>query len=301
MNVIFFHVGRNGLPEYQEDHFKQFRLFNPDIPTYYLTQKQFMKSPLFAKYNIVSLDINDYYSKYISHFVTFFHYGVLPDAYQFWVVAATRLMYIENAMRVLGLRNVYHYENDVLIYYDIKTLHNKFHSLYPTMAITVGGPDKCITGFMYINNPKPLGHMTKWFVDSLRTYNKKTLQIMYGMDMVNEMTLMRAFSREFPDELQFLPILPFGEWSNNYTEFGSLFDPASYGQFVGGNVQEKQPGLMPDDHYIGKLLQANPDYTVVWKEDKLGRKIPYFKFDGQEVKINNLHIHSKNLHLYQSK
>ena len=117
--------------------------------------------------------------------------------------------------------------------------------------------------------------------------------------MVNEMTLMRAYSKDFPDQLEFLPILPFGEFSKYYGEFNSIFDPASWGQYIGGNIQEKQPGLKPDDHYIGQLLRKNLDYTIIWKQNGLG-KIPYFRYDDKEVKINNLHIHSKELYKYLS-
>jgi hypothetical protein len=116
--------------------------------------------------------------------------------------------------------------------------------------------------------------------------------------MVNEMTLMRIYSKEYPELMKFLPILPFGDYSENYDEFNSLFDPASYGQYVGGTMNGV-PGAKPQDHYIGRLLEQHPDYTVVWKQEKQGR-VPYFKYDGQEVKINNLHIHSKNLNLYVS-
>jgi hypothetical protein len=119
------------------------------------------------------------------------------------------------------------------------------------------------------------------------------------MDMIHEMSLMRAYSKDYPEDLQHLPILPFGEFSKNYEVFNSIFDPASWGQYVGGTT-DGIPGAKPSDHYIGRLLQNNPDYTVIWKEDDQNRKIPYFDYQEKQVRINNLHIHSKNLHKYLS-
>lgn len=294
-----FHSGRGTLPEYLEDNFKQLRLFNPDIRVYFLTDSEFVSDQLFFNYDIIALNKDNFYSDKISRFVCYFKYSDKPQLNQFWVITATRLMYIENFMKAYHISSAYHFENDILLYEDLHNLNETIVSNYPHMAITVGGPDKCMTGFMFIHNRKSLERMTQFFVDRLRI-GKSRLVSMYHMDMVNEMTLMRAYSKDYSDQLEFLPILPFGEFSKNYEKFNSIFDPASWGQFVGGTAQECIPGAKPMDHYIGPLLKQNPEWTVIWKEDKQGRKQPYFKYDNGEVRINNLHIHSKELSKYIS-
>jgi hypothetical protein len=296
-----FHSDRPELPIYLEDNFKQIRLFNPDINIHFLTDKVHKRNPLFKKYNVLAVNKDEFYSDKISRFTLYFNYFRKPRHYQFWVITSTRLMYIERYIKDCGLKNVYHFENDILLYRDIVEINEQMMRLYPNLAITVGGPDKCMTGFMFIKDNESLAVLTQYFLDKLREVGKRVLIKQYGMDMVNEMTLMRAFSKDHPDKLQFLPILPFGEYSNNYSSFNSIFDPASWGQFVGGNAQEMMPGLKPKDHYIGQLLEEHPDYDVVWHKDELDRNIPYFKYDGQEVRINNLHIHCKNLAKYLSK
>jgi hypothetical protein len=115
--------------------------------------------------------------------------------------------------------------------------------------------------------------------------------------MVNEMFLMRQYGLDFSWRLQNLPTMPFGEFSENINLFNSLFDPASYGQFVGGTRSEG-PGAKPQDHYIGRWLTEKPEHTISWREEN-GRRIPYLNYRNG-VKINNLHIHSKNLHKYMS-
>lgn len=299
MDVVMFHSGET-LINHLEDGLKQFRLFNPDIRVYFLTDKRWMEEDVFKKYNIEAINKDDYYSQKIDRYQIYYKASHKPRDFQFWVITALRLIYIENFMKVHKMVNVCHFENDIMIYFNINGFKDKFPKLYPSMAITVGGGDKCMTGFMFIKNHSALEHMTQYFINLLMKYGKRKIVDIYGMDMVNEMTLMRAYSKDYPERLALLPILPFGEFSSNYEEFNSIFDPASFGQYVGGTCNGEGPGAKPEDHYIGQLLRQYPEYDVVWRRESRGI-VPYFKYDGHEVKINNLHIHSKELYKYLSK
>lgn len=295
MSIIMFHSGLV-LPVFLECNFKQMRLFNPDMDVFFITDDGLRGDPVFHKYKIVSLDKDRFYSDKIHQFGSLYNNN--PN--DFWTIAATRLIYIENFLKEFKLTDVYHFENDVLLYYDLKEHHGKFQDLYKNMAITTGGPDKSMTGFMFIKNSDSLSMMTRFFIDILQVYGIKGTLEKYGMDMVNEMTLMRVYGKEHPSQLQDLPILPYGEFSKNFLIFNSIFDPASWGQFIGGTM-DGIPGAKPQDHYIGRMLKEHPDYTVIFSIDNEGRKIPYFKYSNNEIKINNLHIHSKNLNKYMSK
>lgn len=291
MNIILFHSGK--LPEYLECTFKQIRLFNPEITVWFITDVEHFDNPLFDKYQINITNKDCYNSEKINKFKIFYKHPVSS----FWVITAVRLIYIEEFLKREKLTDVYLFENDVLLYYSLEELHQRFVDLYKDMAITIGGPDKCMTGFMFIHDWKPLAEMTKWFIDALKQGQNKLKEI-YHMDMVNEMTLMKSYMTEHSD-LSSIPTMPFGLFYP-ITKFNSIFDPASWGQFVGGNVKDKQPGFKAEDHYIGQMLLKNPEFTVIWKRDEQNRNIPYFKHNGNEVRINNLHIHSKELHKYMS-
>jgi hypothetical protein len=288
-----FHSGKE-LPVYLEDCLRQFCKFNPYEDIYFITDVEHFGNPIFSRYEVETVNKDDYYSNDIRHFELLYGKGEKD----FWTITVTRLFYIANFLDKEGWINVYHFENDVLIYTDLSKHESTFKHLYKDLAITVGGPDKCMTGFMFIKSSEALKHMIEFFMNLLKTSRVQDIRKQYGMDMVNEMTLIRAYSKDNPDKIKFLPILPFGEFSQDYDKFNSIFDPASWGQYVGGTL-DGVPGAMPDDHYIGLLLREHPEYDVIWKDEENG-KVPYFKFDKQEVKINNLHIHSKNLHLYIS-
>lgn len=289
MDVVMFHSGKE-LPAFLEDCLRQFCHFNPFSDIYFLTDNMHLGNSVFSKYEVDVRNKDDYYSENITRFKVLYGRG----ADDFWTITSTRLFYIANFLKEEELKDICLFENDVLIYEDLSKYDSLFPQLYKNLAITVGGQDKCMTGFMFIKNAESLLHMINFFMNMLKTTPVKEVKRRYGMDMVNEMTLMRVYSKEYPERMQLLPILPSGEFSENFSVFNSVFDPASWGQFVGGTLSEG-PGAMPQDHYIGRLLKEHPDYTVIWKEG-----IPYFKYDEQEVKINNLHIHSKNLSKYMS-
>lgn len=295
IDLIMFHSG-NDLPDFLEDNFKQIRLFNSEIKIYFLTDKKLLINTIFDKYSVVALDKDDFYSNKIREFESFFNYG----SNNFWTLAATRLIYIENFMRSYNIENAYHFENDVLLYYNLEENHGKLDRFYKNIAITTGGPDKSMTGFMFIKNYLSLSLMTDFFINTLKIYGILGTIRRYGMDMVHEMSLMKFYGIEKGNEyIANLPILPFGEFSEHYLDFNSIFDPATWGQFVGGTRTEG-PGAKPQDHYIGIQLKKNPTWNVIWIEEN-GLKIPYFNNEDDLFKINNLHIHSKNLNKYLSK
>jgi hypothetical protein len=251
-----------------------------------------VKDPLFNKYNITPFDKDLFYSDKIDQFKEIYY-----KKDYFWTITAIRLIYIENFLRIYGKENMYHFENDVLLYYSLKEFDNIFQKKYSHLAITTGGDHKCMTGFLFIKNYEALSLMTQFFVDLLRACSESDIRRTYGVDMVHEMSLMRIYGLKKGDiYLSHLPTMPN---SPDFHLFNSLFDPAAWGQFVGGTI-DGIPGVKPADHYISRMLITNPSYIVIWKDDEKGRHIPYFRGSGEDIRINNLHIHSKNLSKYTS-
>jgi hypothetical protein len=281
MVIVLFHSGV--LPGYLKYTFSQIRIFNPDVVVYFITNKEHLKDDVFKEYNIIPVNKDLYHSDKISSFERLYK---KPG---FWTITATRLIYIENFIRKKNLTDVYHFENDVLLYYDLKELHDIFINLFKGLAITRGGTDKCMTGFMFIKNAGSISEMTDFFISLLSELGVNGIKNKYRMDMVNEMTLMSVY---FASHGGSLPTMPHSEYAN---QFNSIFDPASYGQFVGGTTNG-MPGAKPKDHYIGQMLTENPSFDIIWNN----KRQPCLKYNDNEIRINNLHIHSKNLHLYTS-
>jgi hypothetical protein len=83
-----------------------------------------------------------------------------------------------------------------------------------------------------------------------------------------------------------LPSLPFTELSNHYNEFNFLFDPASYGQFLGGTNNGHKKGYFEPSHYIGRMISTE-------KIEVIYKKQPFVLYKNEKYPIYNLHIHNK--------
>ena len=100
---------------------------------------------------------------------------------------------------------------------------------------------------------------------------------------MNEMAALNIAYKLNPEYFNLLPILP----NENST---ILFDPASYGQFLGG-VDKKifSKKYSTKNHYVGKFIQEK---KLIPKFDNTG---PHVLFKQQRYELSNLHIHKKNL------
>ena len=113
----------------------------------------------------------------------------------------------------------------------------------------------------------------------MSTYGEQRLS-QHLRDHVSEMSLLHMAFREHL--VAGFPILP--TQSNEM-----VFDPGSYGQFLGGTNNGHSNGFTDPEHFIGELIKSG-DLNV--------------EFDGKPsvngVKIFNLHVHSKNLKEFAS-
>jgi hypothetical protein len=291
MDLVMFHSGKE-LPSYLEFTFKQIRTFNLDLHLHFITDEKHVGNYVFGKYDVNSYNKDLYYSNKVQELERLMG----RKSGDFWMVTLSRLVYIETFIGIHNLKNVYHFENDVMLYYDLKEYEKTFKNNYIGLAITKGSSYKWMTGFAFIKDYIALSKMTQFFIFILQTHGVKGILKKYPIEMVHEMSLISLYNTYEPEQLISPPTLP-SSW--NFIDYNSIFDPAAWGQYVGGTT-DGIPGAKPPDHDISQMLIKHPEYDVIWNKDNKGRKIPYFKIGDEHVRINNLHIHSKNLHLYLS-
>lgn len=301
MNTILVHIGCTGPhitgyepPVYMERCIEQYLIHNT-ADLYVLTNRA--NVPLLRKHpGVIPIAIEDYHSDKITRFNALYNY----KPREFWTVSTTRLIYLENFLRVSGLEHVCHFENDVLVYFDLTEYEHVFTQLYKNLALTPCDPDHHTTGFMYINDYKALEHMTDFFVWALAKFGVGGMVRKYNIDMVNDMTLMKRYADTVGiNHVKTLPVLPYGEFSQDIDQFGGIFDAAGWGQYTCG-TRTDSPGMSYADHHVGGFLQAHPESKIVWQVED-GLRLPYLSYDDNLVKLNSLHVHSKNMCPYMSK
>ena len=84
----------------------------------------------------------------------------------------------------------------------------------------------------------------------------------------------------------------------NFSSFLSIFDGAAIGQFLGG-IDPKNGVSKPG--FINESCLFNPSLIkFTWEVDDCDRRVPYASYGNSISRINNLHIHSKNLQKFTS-
>lgn len=193
-----------------------------------------------------------------------------PSPNYFFHRAMERIYYLEAVISDHGYRNVFHFENDVLTYLPLPIITSN------ELLVTKMGPGQSTFAVAYIPSPKPLTDLCSLF-NSMLSDGEAALMTKYGIDMVNEMAILAISNTSS------LPTVP----SDSNT---MLFDPGSYGQYLGGtNNHDHGAGYAGGHHYIGREI-LNGKIRPIFENNK-----PYVLTDKFKIPLFNLHIHSKNL------
>lgn len=204
------------------------------------------------------------------------------------------LFYFGNAKETL-------IENDNLIFFDVND-HLKTFSENYQIATVFDNDQRAVPGFVYIKD-----------LESILNFNK----FVNNFNNTNDMELFSLYNNSNQLKMN-LPILPTNydldlksqtglttknpqQFFKNYDKFNSVFDAASIGQFIGGidgrniNSNKDTSGFINES-----CLFSMKNFQVDFLKDDYKRRVPYLNYKDRICKINNLHIHSKNLKKYLS-
>lgn len=279
MRIVYTFISdENNIPEYTKYSLKQARRLNP------CTQIDFIcktNQPMFNDYNVnwVSQDLlsNGNTLKKFNDVCDFGRHGqpntTYPSTPDFWHRTAERIFYLYEHINTNNFTDVFHLENDVVMYHSIES------ALYDTssdkMSVIMMSQTHTTFAFCHIPTPHKIEIVCNAFIEMLELLGEDTMKKYGGYDHISEMSLLNLALRN--NIVRSFPILPGKE---KY-----VYDPGSYGQFFGGTNNGHAPGFIDPTHYIGSAIIGNH----IRPELKNGVPI----VDGH--KIFNLHIHSKNL------
>ena len=302
--IILTHIGET-MPEYIDTFIKQLRIFNEDAKIIFLVNQINTNNIIFDKYSIETYPIESLDVTLIDKFISKFGHGdinsskktIVYGSPDYWCVTATRLYYIYEYAKKFNIKEYFHFENDIMVYTNISDIlcMIKKNNIYKNIAITRGTNNKIMTGFMYVGDNGVMGDMLFNIDEYL---NNKTDLFTYGIDMINEMSLLHIYQTKNPTKLVNLPIFPNNILTEDFKYFNSVFDPATYGQYLDGVPSNPGVSLIPDS-YIGDELRKNKSLTIIF-EIVDGLRVPFIVYGANKIKINTLHIHSKRLYLFTS-
>jgi hypothetical protein len=275
-SIILYHTDTK-IPEHFADCVAKIRQLS-NIQIYFLTDSDFNTD--ISNFNILNIKKYDNLNwlQKLDYFKNDNSFGNL------WRSSCFRMFYIKELMQELNLTNVLHFDNDVLLFENPEKLIEHMSNVDMEYAITAHNKDEVVMGMSFIKNHDSLLPILNFIQNELQK-QFSSLQSSYN-GYPNEMQLISKSNL-----VDFLPILPTSITEERYSKyfeiFNSVFDPSSYGQYLGGTFNDKTPGWFGTHQEIGRLISLNK--ISVMMEDKF----PYMCMEGQKIKINNLHVHSK--------
>ncbi len=229
----------------------------------------------------------------------------------FWHYTSARFFVLYAYLKSAGLTNVVHIENDVLIYYNVSAAFNDVDD--SCIYMPFDSYERNVASIMYIPNANILGQVLETYdysKNDMYNFSKHTLS--KSLPAVSGNFGFRALVNTLPicipipgmSEEQLWISKSFSKSAQSGTE-GALttfiFDAAALGQMVGGvdprNIGGDTRGFVNEEC----VIKYNDYGTIVWIDFK-----PYYRLHmkgialERDIPIFNLHIHSKNLHLYSS-
>ena len=229
----------------------------------------------------------------------------------FWTFTSERFFVLESAMRTLGLREVIHLENDVMLYCDCVRLAPLLSELYPSIAATFDNDTRCVPGFVYLKSSDAAGLLTSFFLDVFRSLRRSGHN-----NGVNDMMVLGALSGCGPEAIESLPIVPPdyprplrsvaghvaaepGRYSRHFAALGMIFDAAALGQYLGGIDPRNAPGSSVG--FVNESCVFDPRLLRPrFVHDPDGRRVPVVETASGQHAVANLHVHSKNPQAFRS-
>jgi hypothetical protein len=317
LSLVYVHTGKE-FPSYLNDNLYQTRLFHSPKTTdiYVITNDCHKNKVQWQKYNVTVVSSESL--QYSNNHRLFLTNSQLDKTFRdgFWTSSTERFFFVETLMHQLKLENVIHLENDVLLFTDFSEKLNLFRKLYKGIATTFDCSWRCVPGLMYIRNAETMSKMMMFFAKFAHT-------IRDGMAIFANYRHSAGITE---DDITNLPLIPDcypkedfqlevpvpSEYSRHFDEFQSVFDAAAIGQYWGGvdprNTTPQNTMSKETDRFINESSVFNCDkleFTV--HEDSQGRRVPFLnvinaadEFKSRLWKINNLHIHCKDLKTFVS-
>ncbi len=302
--IVFVHIG-DAMPEYIYVALEQARLFNPDIPICLITNQIVLEE---SKYDFGLNNVRTISCESLSRCVEHDTFLSLTPHNQtllagFWIKSTERFFYIYEYMNQCNVSDVVHVESDNMLYVNVHDISAALHT-YKGLAAVFDADYRCIPSFVYIPNVEAIARLTSFIaahahlpifdMEFIARFNNS-----YDDDVVDNLPLIMPeylHQNTLKNAVKHVPDNP-EPYYRACARFNSIFDGAAIGQYLGGidSKHKRIPG------FINETCVFNPSYLMYeWRIDDQGRKVPYALCEGKAYRINNLHIHSKQLDLFRS-
>ncbi len=301
MKIVYCFIGK--LPSYSIDTVHQLRLFYSGEIYFILSDYQSEYALILKiKYNVTIVKYEEvihegFNSICKQHNNRFYYVNGLAGRENLFKYAFERFFVLYNLMDKYNISNVFFLELDNLIYDNPIKWEESFNEKDASFMMDNDG--RSSSGVCYIKNKEILLKMNDHFIEFIKSSQK----------FISEMNALYEIYEKYNDNIQILPT----HWSSNnipeiyyknYNKYeNSIFDSAPIGIFLGGQDIYHTGGVIKTGTVSQWSRIKYNVYKYEWRLDDNNRLIPYiYNEEGDKwLRINNLHIHSKNLGAHLSK
>ena len=306
--IVFVQLGPR-LPDYLSISISQARLFNPDSPIYLIGHRNALRTlsrPFLTSSKIIlisaeSLEKDPVHQQFLKR-------SKLDRTYRegFWTYTTERFFFLYDFLKKTNLTDVFHLESDVMLYTNLESILGASQAHYPNMVAVPSDSDaRCIASIMYIANAEPLRALTQFIVDRIHLLDNDMHFLAHFRHNFFQIyidhfpIIMPQYAAEHPLVSRYGDTTATPErYTCYFDDFKSIFDAAAIGQYLGG-IDPRNGTSKPG--FINETTLFNvSDFEYEWIRDEKNRLVPYLIYKGQKIKINNLHIHAKNLDQFKS-
>lgn len=213
-----------------------------------------------------------------------------------------RLFALHAFMKASGTSDVFHLENDNMLYSDLNNLLHRMRTCQVFLGIPRASKEYAVISFLYIRNAYAIEHFLRFIIDVFRLGPAKAVKYI-NVTYINEMTFTALYLERFaatPEDskLSGIVLLPTHLIDRNCclcnydgNEEMIVFDARTLGQYFGADYHKPNSPFF----WVKTELIDPRGHLLEWKI-KNGIRMPYIR----GFRIVNLHIHSKRLHRFSS-
>jgi hypothetical protein len=283
MNFILIALGN--IPDYLNDCIQQIKKTQKKSKIYLLVNK----TSVFKNKNCKIVNVESL-KKSKEHILFIKKSKLAQDSFRnfFWKHSIERFYYLNDFLNKSNLTNVFHIENDVLLFQDLEKILKEIK--FYNFACIRDSINRVIGSLIFIKNKKVSTRIVKISNNYLNE---------------NDMKILNYLDKKISNSIN-LPLgetLDFIKKSKNFKKIKKIpfiFDAAAIGQFIDGPHRKKlltriffniKKFFMINDGFINTETNLKIyNWKIKWKNKK-----PYKQENEKLIPIVNLHIHSKNL------
>ena len=283
MNFILIALG--DIPDYLNDCIQQIKKTQKKSKIYLLVNK----TSEFKNKNCKIVNVESL-KKSKEHILFIKKSKLAQDSFRnfFWKHSIERFYYLNDFLNKSNLTNVFHIENDVLLFQDLEKILKEIK--FYNFACIRDSINRVIGSLIFIKNKK----VSTRIVNISNNYLNE-----------NDMKILNYLDKKISNSIN-LPLgetLDFIKKSKNFKKIKKIpfiFDAAAIGQFIDGPHRKKlltriffniKKFFMINDGFVNTETNLKIyNWKIKWKNKK-----PYKQENEKLIPIVNLHIHSKNL------